>query len=241
VSPIAVVYNLAGVSGLKLDPQTIASIFAGKIKKWNDAAIAASNPGVSLPDTPITPVHRSDKSGTTENFTNYLSASAGSVWTYKPSSQWPISGGEAAQGTSGMIAAVKAGDGTIGYADESQAGSLGKAEVKVGNEFVAPSAASAGKIFAASKQTSEPGKYVFAYDINYSTTEAGTYPIVLVSYMLACTKYSKTNDAKIVQGYLDWVASPGGQSTAANAAGSAPIPDDVAKQIRDAAAAIETS
>jgi phosphate transport system substrate-binding protein len=241
VSPIAVVYNLSGVSGLQLDANTIAGIFAGKIKKWNDAAIAATNPSVTLPDTPITPVHRSDKSGTTENFTNYLSATAPNVWTHKPDSEWPLQGGEAAQGTSGMIAAVKAGNGAIGYADESQAGSLAKAEVKVGDEFVAPSAASAGKIFAASKETSEPGKYVFAYHIDYATTQPGTYPIVLVSYMLACTKYSKSSDAKIVKGYLDYIASPAGQSTAANAAGSAPIPEKVEKQIRGAAAAIETS
>jgi phosphate transport system substrate-binding protein len=241
VSPIALVYNLSGITDLKLDANTIASIFAGKITKWNDPAIAATNPGVNLPDTAITPVHRSDSSGTTENFANYMSATAPKVWTYKPASEWPISSGEAAQGTSGVIAAVKAGDGTIGYADESQAGSLAKAEVKVGSEFVAPSAASAGRIFAASKQTSEPGKYVFAYHINYATTEAGTYPIVLVSYMLACTKYSNANDAKIIQGYLDYVASPAGQSTAANAAGSAPLPADVGKQIQAAAGAIKTS
>jgi phosphate transport system substrate-binding protein len=136
---------------------------------------------------------------------------------------------------------VKAGDGAIGYADESQAGSLAKVEVKVGSEFVAPSAAAAAKIFDASKETSEPGKYVFAYDINYATTDAGTYPIVLASYMLACTKYSSGNDAKIVQGYLDYVASPAGQSTAANAAGSAPIPKNVEQQISGAAKAITTS
>jgi phosphate transport system substrate-binding protein len=241
VSPIAVVVNLSGIERMQLDPGTIASIFAGKITKWDDPAIARTNPGVTLPDTTITPVHRSDKSGTTENFTHYLSATAPAVWTYEPSGEWPLSGGEAAQGTSGLIAAVKAGDGTIGYADESQAGSLTKAAVKVGDSFVEPSAEAAGKIFAASKETSEPGKHVYTYDIDYTTSAAGTYPIVLVSYMLACTKYSNANDAEIVQGYLGYVASPAGQAAAANAAGSAPIPPTVDQQIQAAAAAIQTS
>jgi phosphate transport system substrate-binding protein len=241
LSPIAVVYNLSGITGLKLDANTIASIFAGKITKWNDPAIAATNPGVNLPNTTITPVHRSDKSGTTENFANYMSATAPKVWTYKPSSEWPIQNGEGAQGTSGVIAAVTSGAGTIGYADDSQAGSLSRVQVKVGNEFVAPSAEAAGKIFADSTQTSEPGKYVFAYHINYATTASGTYPIVLISYMLACTKYGSTSDAKIVQGYLDYVSSPAGQSNAANAAGSAPLPTDVGDKIHGAAQAIKTS
>jgi phosphate transport system substrate-binding protein len=241
VSPIAVVYNVSGVPGLRLGAAAIASIFAGKVKNWNDPVIAATNPSVTLPDTPITPVHRSDKSGTTQNFTSYLSAAAGNVWSYKPASEWPLQGGEAAQGTSGVIAAVKAGNGAIGYADESQAGSLAKAEVQVGSEFVAPSASSAGKIFAASKEANDPGKYVHAYQLDYATTQPGTYPIVLVSYMLACTTYAKTGDAKIVQGFLDYVGSPAGQSTAAGAAGSAPIPDTVETQIREAAEAIETS
>jgi phosphate transport system substrate-binding protein len=182
VSPIAVVYNLAGIDKLQLDSSTI-----------------------------------------------------------EPSGDWPIQGGEAAQGTSGVISAVKAGDGAIGYADESQAGSLAKAAVKVGSDYVLPSAESARKIFAASKKSSEPGKYVFTYNIDYTTSQADTYPIVLVSYMLACTKYSSTNDAKIVQGYLGYVASAEGQQAAASAAGSAPIPASVQQQIQGAAAAIQTS
>lgn len=241
VSPIAVVYNLSGVSALRLDPQTMASIFAGKINRWDDPAIEASNPGVKLPNTAITPIHRSDKSGTTENFTSYLSAAAGQAWPHEPDSTWPVGGGEAAKGTSGMIAAVKSGNGTIGYADLSQAADLAKVEVRVGSDYVAPSAAAAGKIFAASKEVSGTGRFVFAYDLNYATTEAGTYPIVLISYMLACTRYSGGNTAKIVQGYLDWVASADGQSTAADAAGSAPLPEQVERKIRDAAKAIQAS
>ena len=114
-------------------PATIAGIFDGKITNWNAPEIAADNPGKTLPDQAITPVHRSDESGTTENFTDYLSQGRGGAWPHEPDGAWPIQGGEAAQGTSGVVGAVQGGAGTIGYADESQAGSLGKALVKVGD------------------------------------------------------------------------------------------------------------
>ena len=148
ISPIAVIFNLPGVDELNLKAETIAMIFDGKITKWNDDAIAADNPDADLPDTAITPVHRSDDSGTTGNFTDYLSKAAGGAWSYDPDGVWPIQGGEAAEGTSGLVAAVKAGEGTIGYADESQAGGLSIAAIGVGEEFNKPSAEGAAQVVA---------------------------------------------------------------------------------------------
>jgi phosphate transport system substrate-binding protein len=145
VSPIAVVYNLEGVDKLQLSPEALAGIFAGKITKWNDPAIAADNDGVDLPSTAITPVHRSDDSGTQDNFTQYLSAVAPDTWTDEADGIWPLKSGEGANGTSGVIESVKNGAGSIGFADESQAGDLGVASVKVGSEYVVPSADSAAK------------------------------------------------------------------------------------------------
>jgi phosphate transport system substrate-binding protein len=138
VSPIAIIYNLESVESLQLDPETLAKIFNQEITTWDDPAIAEDNPGVELPDTRITPVNRADESGTTENFTDYLSQVVPSVWSYEVSGDWPVKGGEAAQGTSGVVEAVTAGDGAIGYADASQAGELGVATIKVGNEYVEP-------------------------------------------------------------------------------------------------------
>lgn len=241
VSPIALVYNLGGVDELRLDPDTIASIFAGSITSWTDQAIAATNPGVALPDTTITPVHRSDSSGTTEVFTRYLSATAPEIWTSEPDSDWPIQGGEAAQGTSGMLSAVEVADGAVGYADASQAGGLPVAAVEVGDDYVAPTTEAAARIFAASTETEEPGSFVFTYDVDYATTAAGTYPIVLISYLLACTRYDDADEAMLVQGYVALVASPDGQEAAANIAGSVPIPSSVQAQIESAAAAIRTT
>ena len=92
------------MKNLKLSPDTLAKIFAGQITTWNDPAIAADNPDANLPSTKITPVHRSDDSGTTENFTDYLHQAAPNVWTYDKSGTWPVQGGEAGAQTSGLVA-----------------------------------------------------------------------------------------------------------------------------------------
>ena len=189
ISPIAMVYNLSGVDKLQLSPETLAKIFNQDITTWNDPAIAADNPDASLPDTRITPVNRSDESGTTENFTDYLSKAAPDVWTYEVSGDWPVKGGESASGTSGVIDAVKNGEGTVGYADASQAGDLGVATVKVGSEFVGPTAEAAAAIVDESPQDTSGGQYVFSYALDRTTTAQNTYPIILASYELACTQY----------------------------------------------------
>ncbi|MFI5426833.1 phosphate ABC transporter substrate-binding protein PstS [Aeromicrobium sp. UC242_57] len=146
VSPIAVIYNLDGVDDLQLSPKTVGAIFEGTITKWDDAAIKADNPDATLPSTNITAVHRSDDSGTTKNFTDYLDQASDGGWTQGEVETWPIKGGEAAEGTSGVVSAVKSGNGTIGYADESQAGELGKAKIKVGDAFVEPTPEAAAQV-----------------------------------------------------------------------------------------------
>src|SRR5215467_81719 len=168
VSPIAIVYNLPGVEELKLEPETLAKIFNQEIENWNDPEIAKENPEVELPETRIVPVNRSDESGTTENFTDYLSKVAPSVWTHEVSGEWPVKGGEAASGTSGVIEAVSAGEGAIGYADASQAGELGKALIKVGSTWAEPSAEAAAKVLDLSKEDPEleAGKSVIAFEID---------------------------------------------------------------------------
>jgi phosphate transport system substrate-binding protein len=238
ISPIAVIYNLDGVDGLQLSPATAAQIFAQKITNWNDPAIAADNPDAQLPDQRITVVNRSDESGTTENFTDWLSQTAKSDWSYEVSGDWPVKGGEAAEGTSGVVSAVGAGQGTIGYADASQAGDLGVAKIKVGGTYVAPTPDEAAKVVDESEESSDAGKYVFTYDINRTTTKPGTYPVILVSYQIACTKYDDANQGKVVQGLMEYLVSPEGQDAAAKAAGSAPISDQLRTQLEPAAAAV---
>jgi phosphate transport system substrate-binding protein len=241
ISAIAVVYNLPGVDELHLKPATIAGIFAGKITTWNDPAIAADNPDAELPSTAITPVHRSDDSGTTKNFTDYLSKTAGDVWTSEADGVWPLPGGEAANGTSGVVSAVGGGEGTIGYADESQAGDLGVANIGVGEDFVAPTPEAAAKVVEGSEVESGRGEFDFAYEINRKTTASDEYPIVLVSYHIGCVEYDDQETADLVQAFEEYVISEDGQQAGADAAGSAPISDTLREQAQAAVDAITAS
>ncbi|TDE88325.1 phosphate ABC transporter substrate-binding protein PstS [Occultella glacieicola] len=235
ISPIAVIYNLPSVDAehINMDAATIAGVFAGEITNWNDPAIADANPDVELPDLPIVPVNRSDESGTTENFTEYLTAAAGDVWTHGPVETWPISGTQSGAQTSGMIDVVSGAEGTIGYADASRAGDLGTVAVGVGEEFVPFSPEAAAKIIDVSPATADATDLRLTIDLARDTTEAGTYPIVLVSYSIACSVYDNEADAANVAGYLNYVASPEGQDRAAqpDVAGSAPISDDLRERV----------
>jgi phosphate transport system substrate-binding protein len=241
ISPIAIIYNLPEVESLQLDPETLAKIFNQEIESWSDPAIAADNPGVDLPDTRITPVNRSDESGTTENFTEYLSEVVPSVWSYEVSGDWPVKGGEAASGTSGVVEAVAAGEGAIGYADASQAGELGIAKVKVGNEYAEPSPEAAAKVLEQSPLDSElsKGQNVIAYKLDRKTESSGTYPIVLTSYLIACSQYGSASEAEAVRAYLEYVISPEGQELAAEQAGSAPLSAALTNKVTPAIEAIE--
>jgi phosphate transport system substrate-binding protein len=241
ISPIAIVYNLPGVEELKLDPELLAKIFNQEIENWNDPAIAKDNPDVELPDTRIVPVNRSDESGTTENFTDYLSQVAPSVWTHEVSGEWPVKGGEAASGTSGVIEAVSAGEGAIGYADASQAGELGKALIKVGSTWAEPSAEAAAKVLDLSKEDPEleAGKSVIAFEIDRKTEASGVYPIILVSSLIGCTKYKSADEAALVKAYFEYAISEEGQALSAEASGAAPLSPALTKKVEAAVGAIE--
>lgn len=231
ISPIAVIYNLPGVEELNLAPATIAGIFDGKITAWDAPEIAADNPGVTLPSTAITAVHRSDESGTTENFTDYLAATAGDAWPHEASGDWPTQGGESAQGTSGVVQTVQSGEGTIGYADASKAGDLGTASIKVGDEWVAYSAEAAAKVVDASPRAEGRGEGDIVVELDRATTEAGAYPLVLISYVVACTTYETQEEADLVKAYLSFVAGSEGQQLAATNAGSAPVSADLEAEV----------
>ena len=222
VSPIAIVYNLQGVTNLQLSAKTAAEIFSGTITMWNDPAIKAENSGASLPAQRIVPVHRSDDSGTSDNFTQWLSAAGGGAWKPAPDGVWPFKSGEGADGTSGVIQAVTNGNGTIGYADDSQAGQLSVAKIKVGSAYTAPSAAGAAKTVDVSKPVSGRSSNDLAVDVDRTTTESGAYPLILVSYLIGCPTYPSSS-AKLVKGYLSYIVSTEGQQAAAKSAGSAPL------------------
>jgi phosphate transport system substrate-binding protein len=231
ISPVAVAFNLEGIESLDLDAATIAGIFAGDITRWNDEAIAATNEGVELPNSAITPVHRSDPSGTQETFTTYLQATAPDVWSDEPSDEWPLSGGEAAQGTSGVVQAISAGNGAIGFADASQVGDLGQVHVEVDGEFIPYSSEAASALVENSPLVEGRGAGDLVFDVDPASATGGAYPIALVSYLIGCEEYDDANTATLVKAYFEYVASAEGQEAAAGNAGSAPISDGLREQV----------
>ena len=238
ISPIAVIFNLEGIESLNMDADTIAGIFAGTITTWNDPKIAEQNEGVELPATAITAVHRSDDSGTTDNFTDYLAQAAPSVWTYEADGVWPIESGEAAQGTSGVVDAVTNGTGTIGYADASRAGGLGTVSVLVGDEYVPFSPEAAAAIVDLSPLVEGRPDFDLSIELD-RTPDSAAYPVVLVAYLVGCETYLDAEQGALVKEYFTYMASPEGQAAAAAGAGSAPISESLFEAVTAAIAVIK--
>lgn len=236
ISPIAIAYNLPGVDELKLDGETLAKIYAGKITTWNDSAIAALNEGVDLPDTKINAVHRGDKSGTTGNFLAYLTEAAPDVWTYGDEDEFPSDlGGASADKTAGVAAEVQNGEGSIGYLDASAATQLQTASIKSGSDFVAYSPEAAAEVVAGSPLEDGREATDVVKKLDYTGVE-GAYPIVLVSYLIGCSDYADDSKAELVKSYFSYVISDDAQKAAAAEAGNAPLSDDLRQ---DAQAAID--
>ena len=207
IGPITMSYNLQGVSNLKLDPAVIANIFQGNITSWNNPAITALNPGVSLPSTPITLAVRSDSSGTTANFSLFLQTAEPSVWKLGSSStiSWPHSA-RAAQGNSGVAQVIKTTPGAIGYVDYADAKASGLTYASVKNSsgnFIAPS--TAGASASAAGVTVNP-------DLTFHAvwgSGAQAYPITYQSWVLVNATQPSANDAKMLQAYIGYLLGDG--------------------------------
>jgi len=227
--PIAVAYNVKGVDKLILTPAVTAKIFNGLIKTWNDPAIAAINPGVTLPATPVTVFFRSDESGTTENFTKYLNTAAPKDWAAKPAKKW-TGKGQGKEKSAGVAAGVKATDGGITYVEWSYAkdNKLGIAQVDNGAGPVELSSAAVGKAVSAAKQTGTGND--LALKLDYATKEAGAYPILLVTYEIVCSKGKDPAQAKLTQAFLKSFAAADMQ-TKLQEIGYAPLPADIQAKV----------
>ncbi|MCU1549786.1 MAG: phosphate transporter substrate-binding protein [Glaciihabitans sp.] len=239
ISPIAIAYNVDGLKDLKLDAATIAGIFKGSIKTWNDPKIAALNSGTTLPSAKIEVVHRADDSGTTQNFTEYLSANAPDVWSVPAAQTFPFKVGDAATGTPGVASALKAAKNTIGYIDDSAATGMTVAQLKVGDAYSTISAAGAADVVAKSPIASGRGANDLAIAIDRKNTDANAWPLVLVSYLITCSEYKDAATGKLVAAYAKYVASDAGQQSAAKTAGSAPLAADLAAKVATAIATIK--
>jgi len=235
--PIAIGYNLKGVSDLTLTPDVLAKIFLGKITTWNDPAITAINKGVTLPSQKITVFNRSDASGTTQNFESYLAASAPTVWTATPSKQW-AGAGQGKKGNPLVGQAVQSTPGSVGYVEWSYAiqNNLSEAKIDNGAGPVELTADTVGKtVGTAQPNPSGPGDLTLKLD--YATKTAGAYPIVLVTYEIVCTKYSDPAVGALVKSFMNFIASSAEQDAVHNL-GYAALPAAVASQVQQQIAKI---
>ena len=209
IGPITVSYNLPTVSSLKLSAPTIAGIFQGKITKWNDSAIKADNPGVNLPSTAITIARRTDSSGTTQNFSQFLVDAKGDGWKLGTNStiNWPASS-RGGTGNGGVAQIIKSTTGAIGYVDYADAKASGLTFASVKNQagsFVAPSTTAASA--AASQATVAP-------NLTFSAIwapGAASYPITYQSWVLVYESQANANTAKMLQAYIGYLLGAGQQ------------------------------
>jgi phosphate transport system substrate-binding protein len=238
--PIAVGYNLTGVDNLVLDATTIAKIFNNQITKWDDPAIKALNPSATLPSTTIQTVHRQDDSGTTDNFTKYLGTAAPAAWPYPHAKAWAGKGGQAAAKSSGVSALVKQTEGSIGYFELSYATSQSIPTVKIDTGAAAPveaTSANASAGIATAKITGTGSDLSLDLSAAYTTKADNAYPIVLVTYEIACDKGNKAGTLALTKSFLTYIASDAGQSQLA-AESYAPLPTEIATKVRSTVAAL---
>jgi phosphate transport system substrate-binding protein len=229
--PVALAYNIDGVDKLVVNADVLAKIFQGQITKWNDPAIAALNSGASLPDADIKPVYRSDSSGTTDNFQKYLAAAAPQSWTKGAGKEFQGGAGEGAQKSSGVVQAIQATPGSIGYVEKSPAAAAGlkNAEIDSGAGAVALTDESTGKAVAAAKVKGDGNDLVLDLNALYASKEAGAYPLMLATYEIVCSKGYDADTAAAVKSFLT-VAANQGQANL-SAAGYVPLPDSFKERL----------
>jgi len=204
---ITISYNVEGVDKLQLSPATIAKIFQREIKKWNDQDIAADNPDAKLPDADIVVAHRSDGSGTTENFTRYLDKAAKEVWKLKSGGtvEWPADT-QAGNGNPGVAQIVKSTKGAIGYVDLSDAKASGLKFATVKNQagkFVEPSSDSAS---AAGDGIEVKDNLLFSA---LDPKGDAAYPITYQSWVIVYAKQPDHTKGTALKAYLKYLVTEG--------------------------------
>jgi phosphate transport system substrate-binding protein len=214
---VVVGYNLPGVSGLQLSASTLAKIFGGKITKWDDPAIKTDNPSATLPSTGIQTYHRSDGSGTTYNFVNYLSHDAKADWTYGVNKNWPAPGGQGAKGSSAVAQGVKSTVGGIGYFELSYATQNAISTAKVGNgqgAFVDSTSANVVSFLSKATVVGTNGDLALAFD--YANPDTSAYPAALVTYEIVCKSGNKSAQLPLIKSFLTYTSSAAGQAVLPN-------------------------
>lgn len=238
VGPIAIVYNLPGVNKLILNGPTIADIFLGNVKTWDDPKIKQLNPGVNLPSSSITPFYRSDDSGTTFNFESYLAATAKSIFTATPDkvSKGAHFAGQGKTGSQGVADAVTQTQGGIGYVELSYAakGGLATAEINNGGGPVPLTPQTASKTAGTAKIVGH-GRDL-SLSIDYAVKTPGAYPIVLVTYEIVCSQYKNASTGTFIRNFLNYTITGGQQKLVQ--LGYAPLPSALAAKVKQSLATV---
>jgi phosphate transport system substrate-binding protein len=231
--PIAVTYNVNGVNSLNLDGPTIAKIFNGAITKWDDPAIKALNSGTSPPPTPIHVVFRSDKSGTTDNFQKYLDAASNGAWGKGAGQVFNGGVGEGASGNDGTSQALKRTDGSITYNEWSYAvgHQLNMAQIitSAGPGPVTITPETVGKTIAGATFKGQGNDLVVDTSSFYKPTQAGAYPIVLVTYEIVCSKYPDAATGRAVKAFMQSTIGDG--QTGLDEYGYIPLPSSLQSKL----------
>ena len=242
VGPVAIAYNVAGITDLALDGTTAAKIFNGQITTWNDPAVAALNPGKALPAAPIVVNFRSDESGTTENFQKYLVAASNNAYG-KPAAQTFNGGvGAGARGSQGVADATKNTPNSITYVEASfaQRGGLGVARIinSGGGQPVELSTQSVGAALDNVQVTGQGNDLKLDLNSLYQTRAPGAYPIALATYTIVCSNYADDQTATAVRAFLQTALSPNAQQALPDA-GYVPLPDQFKQRVTTAVNAIQ--
>jgi phosphate transport system substrate-binding protein len=238
--PIAVTYNVSGVSSLKLDGPTLAKIFNGGITKWDDSAIKALNPGAELPSLPIHVIFRSDQSADTSNFEQYLDVAANGAWGKGVSQTFGGGVGDGATGDNGTSAAVQNTNGSITYNEWSFAvgRQLSMAEIvtSAGPDAVSITTDSVAKTIAAARISGQGNDLVVDTSSFYKPTQPGAYPIVEATYEIVCSKYPDAATGAAVKAFMQAAIGPG--QVGLDQYGSIPLPSSFQSRVAAAVNAI---
>ena len=229
IGPISLAYNLPGVSSLKLTPTVIAKIFQGQIKSWNDPAIAAINPGVTLPSTAVTIAVRSDSSGTTQNFALFLKNAVPSVWTLGSAStvKWPSTAHAGAQNT-GVASIVKSTPGAIGYVDYSDAKASGLVSAWCRTRPATTSPRHRPGPPRTRRSHHQVGPHVRR---GQRGTTADSYPVTSQSWDLVYAQQPNANDAAMLKSYIGYLL---GAASSCYLVDYAPLPSSLDRRRRSA-------
>jgi phosphate transport system substrate-binding protein len=237
--PIALVYNLPGIPTLTVNSDALAKILSGRIAAWNDPILAALNPGAVLPDAKITPIYRTDSSGTTDNVQKYLTAAAPQSWGKGVGTEFQGGVGEGVTKSAGVIQAVKATPGAIGYVEKGLAdrAAMPYANLATRSGVVPLTSDTAGNAIAALKFLAEGNDLVLDLNAMYSSEEPGVYPLVLASYEIVCSKGYDAETSGAIKSFLG--VSAGNGQTELSSTGYLPLPDKVKERLVMAINAIQ--